>query len=229
GTSRPRYKAHRSVDDEHGVIVATATTAGDVGENRMFRPLLLQGERNVGSLPESVVADSQYGTAENFRDATAMGVKPHMHPTAGRPSELFGSERFAYDKASDTYACPKGKKLYPKSSDKTRYGIEYAVRKGTCQECSLREKCTKSESGRTVLRRWGQELVDEGMAEVDTQEGKTARRRRKWLMEGSFAQGANLHGLKRSRWRRLWRQGIQDHLIAAVQNMKILVSAAGKD
>ncbi|MFC0538213.1 hypothetical protein, partial [Pelagicoccus mobilis] len=31
------------------------------------------------------------------------------------------------------------------------------------------------------------------------------------------------------RWRRLWRQGIQDHLIAAVQNMKILVSAAGKD
>jgi hypothetical protein len=44
-------------------------------------------------------------------------------------------------------------------------------------------------------------------------------------MEGSFAQSANCHGFKRARWRRLWRQQIQDWLIAACQNMKILVRA----
>lgn len=229
GESRPRYKVHRGVDDEHAVIVATRTTAGDVGENQMFRPLLLQAQSNVGSLPDSAVGDSQFGTAENFRDATAMGVKTHMHPVAGRPSEVFGSERFAYDKASDTYTCPMGKSLYPRSPDKIRKGIEYVVRKGACQGCPLKGRCTTAKTGRTVLRRWGQELIEEGMAEVATQEGKTARRRRKWLMEGSFAQGANQHGLKRSRWRRLWRQGIQDHLIAAVQNMRILIAKAGKD
>ena len=42
-------------------------------------------------------------------------------------------------------------------------------------------------------------------------------------MEGSFADAANNHGFKRSRWRRLWRQRIQDYLIAVVQNVRILI------
>jgi hypothetical protein len=42
-------------------------------------------------------------------------------------------------------------------------------------------------------------------------------------MEGSFADGANNHGFKRARWRRLWRQIIQDYMIAAVQNIRILI------
>ena len=42
-------------------------------------------------------------------------------------------------------------------------------------------------------------------------------------MEGSFADAANNHGFKRSRWRRLVNQKIQDYLIAAIQNIRILV------
>src|SRR5262249_50068710 len=49
------------------------------------------------------------------------------------------------------------------------------------------------------------------------------RRRRKHLMEGSFADAANAHGFKRARWRGLWRQQIQNHLIAVCQNLRILV------
>ena len=48
-------------------------------------------------------------------------------------------------------------------------------------------------------------------------------------MEGSFGRAANEHGFKRSRWRRLWRQEIQDWLIAAVQNVKLLLRAGGKN
>lgn len=43
-------------------------------------------------------------------------------------------------------------------------------------------------------------------------------------MEGSFADAANNHGFKRARWRRLWRQQIQDYLIAAIQNVRLLLS-----
>jgi len=42
-------------------------------------------------------------------------------------------------------------------------------------------------------------------------------------MEGSFADAANNHGFKRARWRRLWRQRIQDYMIATVQNVRILL------
>lgn len=47
-------------------------------------------------------------------------------------------------------------------------------------------------------------------------------------MEGRFGRAASEHGFKRSRWRRLWRQEIQDWLIAAVQNVKLLLRAGGK-
>lgn len=39
-------------------------------------------------------------------------------------------------------------------------------------------------------------------------------------------QAANLHHFKRARWRRLWRQQIQDWLIAAVQNVVLLCGGA---
>jgi hypothetical protein len=43
-------------------------------------------------------------------------------------------------------------------------------------------------------------------------------------MERSFADAANNHHFKRARWRRLWRQQIQDYLIAAIHNVRILLA-----
>ena len=42
-------------------------------------------------------------------------------------------------------------------------------------------------------------------------------------MERSFADAANCHGLKRARWRGLWKQAIQDLFIATVQNLRKLL------
>jgi hypothetical protein len=43
-------------------------------------------------------------------------------------------------------------------------------------------------------------------------------------MEQSFADATNNHHFKRARWRRLWRQQVQDYLIAAIQNVRILLA-----
>ena len=42
-------------------------------------------------------------------------------------------------------------------------------------------------------------------------------------MERSYADAANNHGFKRSRWRGLEKVTIQDLMIAAIQNIRILV------
>jgi len=52
------------------------------------------------------------------------------------------------------------------------------------------------------------------------------RQHRKWRMEGSFGDATTHHGFKRARWRGLWRQQIQDLLIATVQNLRTLVRDA---
>src|SRR5215510_8441767 len=48
---------------------------------------------------------------------------------------------------------------------------------------------------------------------------------RQHFMERSFAHGTRF-GLKRARWRGLWRVQIQDYLIAIVQNIQLLIAHA---
>src|SRR5690349_18726813 len=56
--ARPRYKNHRSVDDQCGVITALTTTAGDVGEDTRLMELVEQHERHTGEAVTAVVADA---------------------------------------------------------------------------------------------------------------------------------------------------------------------------
>ena len=76
--ARHRYKSHRAVDDRCGVIVAVASTAGDVEENALLKDLVRGSEESTGIRVETVVGDSQYGTVENFRECMKLGIKPHM-------------------------------------------------------------------------------------------------------------------------------------------------------
>jgi len=69
----------------------------------------------------------------------------------------------------------------------------------------------------------GQELLDLARAQSHSAAGRRDRRRRQWLLEGSFGRAATQHGFKRARWRGLKLQGIQDYLIASVQNLLILL------
>ena len=230
--ARTRYKAHRAIDDAHGVITATETTAGDVEENAKLMDLVDQHERNTEEIVETVVADKQYGTAENFRACHERGIRSHMGDMLapqlkkGSREGIFGYEDFTYDPASDTYRCPGGQTLARRKHKQARKAYEYAAPAAVCKACTMRAQCTRAQAGiaRTVKRHYNQEAIDVGRAQSHSAAGKEDRRRRKWLMEGSFADAANNHGFKRSRWRRLWRQRIQDFLIATVQNVRILMS-----
>lgn len=227
---RTRYKTHRAVDDAHGVITATETTPGDVEENAKLIDLVDQHEHNTQTTVDTVVADKQYGTAENFRECRERGIRSHMGDMLapqlkkGRREGIFGYDDFTYNAETDTFTCPAGQTLTRRKHKKKRKAYEYACSAAICRACELRSRCTKAKgAARSVKRHYNQEAVDAGRAQSRSAAAKRDRVRRKWLMEGSFADGANNHGFKRARWRRLWRQQIQDYLIAAVQNIRILI------
>ena len=232
GQQKPhlRYKNHRAVDDACGVITATITTSGDGKENGQMIPLVDQHEHNTGMKVETAVADSQYGTVENFRACGQRGIRPHMADLAtaqkgtGRRKGIFDESRFIYDPATDTYRCPAGQTLKRRRHRKARRAYEYTAGPKVCGACRLRSQCTRAKrAARTLKRHEDQDAIDAARAESASLAAKRDRRRRKHLMEGSFADAANNHGFKRSRWRRLWRQQIQDYLIAAVQNIRLLL------
>jgi transposase len=226
---RPRYKNHRVVDDAHGVITAVETTTGAVAENHRLLPLVAQHERNTAIPAETVVADRQYGTAENFRACQERGLNTHMgdllapQKDTGRRAGIFAEADFVYDPLTDSYQCPAGQSLIRRKHKTHRAAWDYAASAATCRACPLRAQCTRSQTARSVKRHEGHELIQRGRAQAHSTAAYRDRRRRKWLMEGSFADAANNHGFKRARWRRLWRQQIQDFLIATVQNIRILL------
>jgi transposase len=223
GTARPRYKHHRMVDERCGVITAVQTTPGDHPEASQTLPLVAQHQKNTGRDVTALAADRGYGTAENYCDLVEAGIRPHISPFhQPKPNGLYPKEDFKYDARQDVYVCPAGQTLTRRRADPWRQTTEYKAGKKICAACPLKQKCTASQNGRTLSRHWREESLQVAHALAHLPEAYAARARRRHLMEGSFAQAANLHHFKRARWRRLWRQQIQDWLIAAVQNIAIL-------
>jgi transposase len=232
--SRPRYHHHRAIDDAHGVITAVVTTPGSIAENHKLPDLIEQHEANTEKAVLTVVGDSKYGTADNLAACVEQNIAPHLGVLADQQKS--GTERaghyddtqFAYDAASDTYACPAGQTLTRRRYHARRSTYEYTAAAGVCAVCPLREKCTSAKTSRTLQRHEQAERVELGKQIARSAPARRDRRRRQYLLEGSFGRAASEHGFKRSRWRRLWRQQIQDWLIAAVQNVKLLGRAGGK-
>jgi len=232
--SRPSYKQHRVVDDAYGVITAQVITGGSVKEDTQLFGLIEEHQHNTAVAVEVVVADSQYGTVENFLGCVDRGIRPHMADVktaqhqAGQRTEWFGEDKFLYDAASDTYRCPAGQQMrrWQKRPEKKAY--QYMPKAGTCAACALRAQCTKAKGGRRIQRFDRQEEVAQARAQSQSRAARRDRRRRMHLMEGSFADAANCHGFKRARWRRRWRQQIQNHLVAACQNIRLLLRHGGE-
>jgi transposase len=228
GKAKLSYQVHRAVDGRAEVITATETTAGDVNEAHVMVPLLESHHENTGRGAETVVGDSKYGTVENFLACHDRGLKAHIpdlrEASVKRAEKLkiFSEEQFEYDPQSDTYRCPAGNRLKPKSLHMNRQSRDYAASRKVCAVCSLRERCTRNKSGRTIKRHLRQEELDRMREASRSSEAKRDIKTRQHLMERSYARGT-WYGFDRARWRRLWRVEIQEYLIAAIQNIEVLL------
>ena len=228
GKPRLSYQVHRAVDGRSEVITATEVTPGDINEAHEMIPLLEGHHLNTGVKAETVVADSKYGTVENFLACHDRGIEAHMpdlqESTAKRIKKLniFSEERFEYDGETDTYLCQAGNRLKPRSLHKSRQSRDYAASQKVCAACPLRKQCTRNKSGRTIKRHLRQEALD-GMREASrSAKAKRDIKMRQHLMERSYARGT-WYGFDRARWRGLWRVKIQEYLVSAVQNIQVLL------
>ncbi len=227
--SRPRYHHHRAVDEHKGVITAVETTPGSIAENKKLLDLVDQHEKNTRCAVQTAVADRKYGTNENYVACQQRGIATHMGELAtkalskARQQGIFDDEAFTYDPIADVYRCPAGQTLKPRRVHPIRRTLEYKASAKICGGCALRAQCTRSASGRTVQRHEKQEALNVARAQANSPAARRNRKRRQHLMEASFADAVNNHHFKRARWRRLWRQQIQDYLIAAIQNIRILL------
>lgn len=228
GLTELNNKEHRLVDDAHGVITAVITTLATVPDGSQLPPLVEQHfdrtRLRVGQV--SIAGDGHYGTADNYLYCQEMGIRGHLAEVSAHLEDqgLIPVDQFKYEPESDHLRCPQGHVLerhqHRPEENLTVYLISDPVH---CAQCPLRKGCTKSKRGRSVKRHVHAERLAAARAEANSAAGRYSRKRRQHVIEGRFADAANNHRSKRARWRGLEGCQIQSYLIAAAQNLRVLI------
>ena len=100
GRSKLQYQVHRGVDEKKEVITATEVTPGEVHESHCMDSLIDKHHENTGKRASTIVADSKYGTANNYLSCFNRGIDPHfqslenMGRGTGRQKGIFSKEDF---------------------------------------------------------------------------------------------------------------------------------------
>lgn len=225
---RPRYQTHRAVDSEQGVITATSVGPGHENEADRLEELVLQHASHTGQRVRSITADSKYGTADNLEYCEWNQIDAFISPFRSnytRPKEgKFTECCFRYDPIDDCYICPAGQRLTRRNYRADKDAYRYLAPAKVCLTCPVRGHCTQSKVARSILRPVRTPILERASARVRTAQGREHRKRRRWMMEGSFAHSVRF-GYKRARARGLVNMKIQDYLVATVQNLLILIRA----
>ena len=226
--SKVRYKTHRAVDEKHEIITATKVTAGSLDDGHVLEDMIDAHERNTDRTVGTAVADSKYGAINNFLLCHDRMIKAHIPSLeqtqrgSGRQEGIFPKEAFAYDPEKDLFICPAGQTLQRRNYNKKRNSYEYKASSIICDHCPSRENCTRAKDGWSLKRHARYDELEAMLREAGSKKAGRDLKRRQDLSERSFAWSTR-YGYKRARWRNLWRMEIQDFLIAAIQNITILI------
>jgi hypothetical protein len=221
------YKGHIALDPDSEIITATEVTAGNAGDasaaETLLADLLLSGAPDNIPQPASdesleVYGDASYGTGDILETLQEAGIEPNVKvqpPVAleGR----FSQGAFTIDLDANTVTCPAGQLVQLRLSKDGEGRASFAE---ACSACALREKCTKSESGRTVQVHPKHTLLDQARMRQRAPGWRTNYRATRPKVERKLAHlMRRKHGGRRARVRGTLRVRHDFALLAASVNL----------
>jgi len=217
------YQGHFLIDGTARVITEVeATDTTDSADKQAF-PLLMRDRFRHGLSYSSFCADAEYGTQTLYHSLFSVGIIPYIPPPDSRSPHKgqFAKDDFSYNSETDEYICPSGHHLVRKGYDesKKRYEYSHAV-PGTCKECSLRKRCTRSKGDRRIKRLLYQTSCDQARAIAQTPSYRRQIMLRRIMTEPLFGEAKDNHGLRSAFSRGLERVKIQVLCTATVLNIK---------
>ena len=222
------YKDHRAVDDKHGIITATVTTAANIRDDKVFEQVLEQSTTNTQLKPSTAVADTGYSYENNFKYLHGNGIQSCIAQRGfgNIICQDFSRDHFVYDADNDCFTCPAGQKLTRLTLVRGNGLVRYRAERQTCQSCEYFSKCVlSSKKGRVVSRKIGIDYRHWAYHCLSKKTRLLFLKRRKHKIEGSFADAANNHGFKKARYRGLEKVTLQNLLVATIQNIRKLIKA----
>jgi len=152
----PAYNVQSTVDDASHFILTCEVTDSPI-DIELLEPNMTTLKEQLDIVPQMVRADCGYANEEQIQSLEQQGIEcivPFQEEPAVKKIERENGITFTYDEKTDTFQCPQGKKLLLVSKNrKFRKHLYNEYRCKECDQCPVKQKCTKSKSGRTVLRR----------------------------------------------------------------------------
>ena len=218
------YKAHVSVEAEHGLITALDVTAANV-HDAAAAPELIAQQRERGLAPKAMVGDMAYSTADLRQWASEQGTEivAQVPPVRGKDG-CFAKDAFHLDLVEERVRCPAGQTA-TRFTHQSGGGRLFHFDGAECAACSLRTQCTNRDpekmrhSGRGRSVRWHRlEPVLQAARAVEGTSRVQELLAQRWKVEQAIAH-LTQRGLRQARYRGTRKVRFQALTTALVTNL----------
>jgi transposase len=229
GQLKPGYNLQ--VGTQHQFIVGYSLHQKP-GDTTLLIPHLNKLYRQLGRLPDNIIADAGYGSEENYHYLDDQDIKGyvkynnfHFEKTRRFKQDRFRVENLEYDTDQDAFTCPAGKRLLyiDEEAYETKNGYEVQKRIYQCEDCrgcQWRQPCHKGKGNRRIeinpqlqqYRRRARDLLNSAS-------GLKYRSRRAVEVESVFGQIKNNRGFRRFLLRSLDKVEVEFGLVALAHNL----------
>jgi transposase len=169
----------------------------------------------VGRMPDTLLADSGYVSIRDLEFCERLGITLYAPYKENDHSEVrkkhqskqrkwIPKSEFTWLEDKQTYQCPEGHQLlYTERCSEVRTGhrvlaVRYTCPLEFCSACPRVKECTTSRRrGRSISRMERQDLLDQLIQRMSTEEGKTLYKLRSRTVELNFADMKEHRGIRR--------------------------------
>jgi transposase len=233
-TYRPMYTVQKMADPVSHITLSymCEATTSDAG---MLAPMIKLTQSIVGGTLETVLADGGYCAILDVKDALTLGINliaPTSDSGTSRCAKAVGGgeqiprSEFTYNAGTNSYTCPQGQTLDYKSREKQRrddgrelYQSRYQSDPLVCGACERAGECLAGKGGRMIKRTEGEELLEDQRAKMETEESKTAYKRRAQTVELVYADSKGNRSHSRFHGRGIERARTETGLHTLAQNL----------
>lgn len=229
----PAYNVLAGSEDQFITGISVHQTTND---GVCFEDHLQQIEQQQPYKPDRIIADSIFGTEQNYELLEKNEIEnymkfPYYHKeqTKRYQQNIFLKENFPYDPITDTYECPNGQRLVFKgirNQTHKRTGYKSVLREYesiNCSGCSLYGQCCKSTKGynrKIEVNEKLEEYKQQARENLHTELGQQLKKRRSIEIESCFGDIKHNMGFRRFHLRGLKKVKTEITLVAMAHNLK---------
>lgn len=187
--SHASYNIQSVADDKNRLLVNVDATSNPL-DKKQFSQQIKKAEEVTEKECKAACGDAGYADTDDLEEIDKRGTKvivPSQRQALHDEEKPFSKSEFKYNEKENCYSCPTGKKLRYKGTQEEGKKIVYEIENSKiCKQCQHYGVCTKSKSGRRIIRLKNEKLKEKLEKQYEQEDSQEIYERRKCTIEHPF-------------------------------------------